>query len=338
MRRLAGAAVILIGAVVAARLADQRATRAPVGNAEAPPEALPGAGPTPVTVAPYDAERVAVTHVQGVSIIPARPQRVAALGWADEVLAAGVIPAAATGDKANGFEPHLAPLMRETALIDHTAGRPNYEALAAVAPDLIIAMWYWRADYDQLSAIAPTVILQPGHWFWRARFLDVATVLGRRAAGEARLAALDAELESARRRLKAVIGDGTVAMLRIFAREYRLYGRGYSGPLLYGDLGLSPPEIVKAKAWDRDMVRLSLEGLTALDADHLLLMYEHRVPISAHALDTLLDHPVWAQLPAVKAGHVYQVEDLLMRGGVLSRSLMVSRLVAQLEARLGGGR
>lgn len=320
-------AAVVVGAVVVVRFVEAQPAAARE-HSRAPAVPVPGTGPTPIVMTPLPDGTVRVEHVHGTAIIPARPQRVASLGWNDELLAVGVRPHAAAGNGATGFEPHLADRLHGTIMVDVTAGGPDLEALAAAKPDLIIAVWYWQGNQAQLEAIAPTVVLQPGHWHWRERFLDVAALVGRLDEGRARLAAVEAQITAVRERIHRRIGDGTVAMLRVYAREYRLYGHGYSGPLLYGDLGLRPPSIVAAAGDSRDLIRLSLEGITTLDADHLLLMYEERVPISRYELDRLSSHPVWRRLPAVRAGHVYPVPDLLMRGGVISREVILDRLAA----------
>lgn len=327
LRRLLAIAAVVGFAVAVVRLVEGQPAEAR-RNSRAPDEAVPGAGTTPVTMTPLGDGTVRVEHVQGTSVIPAAPQRIASLGWNDELLAAGVRPIAAAGSGGLGWPLHLADRLADVTLIDVTAGGPDLEALAATEPDLIIAVWYWQTRYDHLSAIAPTVVLQPGHWFWRERFMDCARLAGREAQGRAKLARLQARIERTRGLIRDRIGDASVAMLRIFAREYRLYGHGYSGPLLYGDLGLTRPKLVEELAWDRDVARLSLEGLIALDADHILLMHEENIPISAAELRRLTGHPIWQRLPAVKAGQVYPVADLLMRGGVISREVTLDRLDA----------
>ncbi len=316
---LVAGAIVVVRFVEAQPAAAQRHTRAP----DSP---IPGTGRTPLAITPLADGRRAVEHVQGTSIIPAHPRRIASLGWTDELLAAGVTPIAAGGSGATGFEPHLADRLRDTILIDNTSGGPDLETLAAARPDLIIAVWYWQGNQAQFEAIAPTIVLQPPHWFWRERFLDVAVLAGATEAAHETLAELDRRIAEVRALIHRRVGEGSVAMLRVFAREYRLYGHGYSGPLLYGDLALRPPTLVRELGEDRDATRLSLEGLTALDADHILLMYEDRVPISRHELARLLAHPVWQTLPAARAGHVYPVPDLLMRGGIISREVVLQRL------------
>lgn len=321
------ATLILVGAVALARvLQPPPAKPLPRMQSQAPEVPIPGSGRTPLAVLAQDEHTRTVRHVQGTSVIPRRPRRVALLGWNDEVVSLGVVPVAAASDGRHGFVEHLRPLMADTLLIDSAGGGPDLEALAAAKPDLIIASWFWQTSTAAITRIAPTVVLQPAHWEWRERVRDLGLILDRQREAEERLAALDAQIASARAAIAARIGDQSVALLRVYAREYRLYGHGFSGPLLYSDLGLQPPGLVRELAWKRDVVQLSIEGLVDLDADHLLLMTEETLPVSFQVQERLTTHPLWRRLKAVRAGHVYTVPNELMRGGVIARGLMVERM------------
>src|SRR5690606_34523600 len=126
-----------------------------------------------------------------------------------------------------------------TVPLDGNAKAPDLEAIAAQRPDLIVASWFWNPSWEALERIAPTVLLQPAHWEWRHRVRDLATVLDRVAEGERVLADLDAHLATVRADLDRALQGRSVALLRVYAREFRLYGFGYAGPLLYGDLGFA---------------------------------------------------------------------------------------------------
>ena len=288
--------------------------------------AKPGSGETPLALLAEDATTRTIGHVQGTSVIPRHPQRVAVLGWNDEAVALGVVPVAAGGDGWRGFAPHLRDHLVGTRMIDSSGGGPDLEGLAEAKPDLIVAAWFWLNAYPALSRIAPTVVLQPSHQEWRQRFRDLALVLDRQAEAESRLAALDLKIAETRVAIHARIGDQTVALVRVFAREYRLYGKSFSGPLLYDDLGLTVPQMVRDTAWNGDVTRLSIEGLCRLDADHILLMTEEHIPVSFQVRGRLEAHPLWARIPAVKAGQVHLVPDLVMRGGIIAREQMLDVL------------
>jgi iron complex transport system substrate-binding protein len=323
---------IVIAATVALRLMAQPPERLDLTRqAKAPPRAMPGAGSEPVAVVGRKNGRRLIAHVGGVSSVPDRPQRIVALEWADELLAIGVMPVAASADGQNRFPGYLRSRLQGAVELVTNAGAPDLETLAALKPDLIVMGWFQLALWPQLERIAPTVVLQPSHWTWRERFRDLALVSGRETEGEAALAHVEGRLEAAKHRIEAAAPGQSVALLRIFAREFRLYGYGYSGPLLYGDLALPPPKLVKQLAWDQDPVRLSLEGLSLLDADVILLMTDDgdRIPVSYQVADRLLNHPLWNSLKAVRHQRVFGVPNRMMRGGALARAEM-GELVAQL--------
>src|SRR5690606_23443011 len=111
---------------------------------------------------------VTVEHALGTTVIPARPERVATVSWANhEVpLALGVVPvgfAAANfgDDDGDGLLPWVAARLQELgaeppALFDEGDGI-DFEAVAATRPDVILAAYSGlsRADYETLSQIAP---------------------------------------------------------------------------------------------------------------------------------------------------------------------------------------
>lgn len=281
----------------------------------------------PLAVIAADDATLTVRHAAGTTVIPRHPRRPAVLGWDDQVVALALRPAAIAGGEGwRDINAYLRASLQGVPQVDGTAGTPDLETLAAVAPDVIVASTYWQGDNAAFSRIAPTVFLQPTQTAWRQRFRDLALVLDRQAEGEARLAALEERLAAARTAIHARIGDGSVALVRVFAREFRLYGRSYSGPLLYDDLGLGVPGLVRERAWGREVVRLSIEGLSTLDADHILLMTEEHIPVSFQVRDRLAAHPLWHRIPAVAAGRVHLVPDLVMRGGVLARERMATVL------------
>lgn len=310
------------------RYAYPPATRQAKARAESAAP-IPGTGATPLQVESEDATTLTVRHAQGVATIPRQPQRVAVLGWNDEVVALGIHPVAASGEGWRGFAAYLREGLDGAVMIDGTGGSPDLEALAACHPDVIVAASVWQNGIQALSRIAPTVVLQPAQSEWRQRFRDLGLVLNRREVAEARLAQVEQRIAAAKAAIHARIGNETVAMVRVFAREYRLYGRGYSGPLLYEDLGLAMPQMVKDSG-AREVTRMSIEGLSRLDADHILLMTEEHLAVSFQVRDRLAVHPLWAQLPAVRAGHVSLVPDMLMRGGIISRELTLDLLVKAL--------
>lgn len=112
--------------------------------------------------------------------------------------------------------------------------------------------------------------------------------------------------------------------MRAHPREFRLYGtQGYTS-IRYSDqpdvgLGLTPPEFVlereRRQGEDYEQT-VSLEILPELsDAEHIFVTEDE--PGSGR-LKAMIDHPLWADLPTVRAGHVYEIgRDYWMGNGVM---------------------
>ena len=120
---------------------------------------------------------VTIEHAWGETTIESKPERVAAVAWANhEVpLALGVVPVGMAevswgDDDGDGVLPwvedKLAELDAETpTLFDETDGI-DFEAVAATQPDVILASYsgITEEEYDTLSKIAPTIAYPDVAW------------------------------------------------------------------------------------------------------------------------------------------------------------------------------
>lgn len=116
----------------------------------ASPEASPGAG-----------ERV-IEHSGGTTRLSGDPRRVVALEWSivEHALALGVQPVG-VADVEGYRELVNVPLELNEDVADvGTRQEPSVEAIAALEPDLILAIdWRHEAIYEQLSSLAPTILV-----------------------------------------------------------------------------------------------------------------------------------------------------------------------------------
>ena len=253
-----------------------------------------------------------------------------ALGWLDELCAIGIKPVAALVDRHNAFPDYLSDYSNGIIKLYGNAGAPDLEAISAAQPDLILCTWWWLPFWDSLEEIAPTIILQPAHWQWEQRLRDVGLACNQNTAAENAILKCRRELNRAAQTIAHHEPDQSVVLLRVYAREFRIYGFGYSGPLLYGDLHLPKPSFVQNHVWERDVIRLSLEGLQQVDADIILLMTEDHLPVSQLIEQHLKRHPLWNTLPAVKNNKIIPVPNQVMRGGVIGRSKMANLIAMQI--------
>ncbi len=224
------------------------ATTAPAAATDTPADATPttaAAEPTattgtdsasPTTGADTGGEGafpVTVTHKFGETVIDAEPVRVVSLGYSDHdsILAVGVTPIAARfwfGDDTNVVGPWAEPFLTGDAPEVLNFLELDFEAITALRPDLIIAVYsgITETDYALLSQIAPTVA-QSGDYIdygmpWAETTLLIGQALGRTAEAEAAVAAVEQLYDDAQAAHPEFVGatgivaagsaDGSVAL------------------------------------------------------------------------------------------------------------------------------
>lgn len=275
------------------------------------------------------AEGRTITHAMGETEVPAEPQRVVVLDTPqlDAALALGITPVGSVRPDEGAAFP---------AYLDGTEGmepvgtipEPNLEAIAALRPDLILSSTLRHEDlYDELSAIAPTVFAEATGAAWKENYLLFADALGRRADAER-------DLEEYEERAAAIgeqIGQPapTVGVVRFLPDEIRVYGpESFSGSVLV-DVGVEFPAAVR-DVRDDIAIYPSAEQIEQASAD---VIY---VTTWGDAADTPMAAieagPLWASLPAVQSGRVFEVsDDTWMLGiGVLGANELLDDLEATL--------
>ncbi|GAB4429128.1 MAG: hypothetical protein OHK0015_12750 [Chloroflexi bacterium OHK40] len=103
-------------------------------------------------------------------------------------------------------------------------------------------------------------------------------------------------------------------------------GIGYTGPVLWQALGLTPHQLVNMEKWNE---KYSLELIPQLDADVLLLMPEIDGADTARAMQ---ESALWQQLPAVQSGNVYTLEGYShwLTYGILANERAIDDVLATL--------
>ncbi|MCS4275194.1 iron complex transport system substrate-binding protein [Mycetocola sp. BIGb0189] len=134
-------------------------------------DAKPGASDAPAATS-----GVVIKHAHGETKIPQKPKRVVALSWMtpDIVAALGVNPVGVEkvwGAGDSGFTPWFEDYTKKEfgktpEIIPAGDEGPNYEAIKALKPDLILGLYSGISDieYKRLSEIAPTVPYIDGPW------------------------------------------------------------------------------------------------------------------------------------------------------------------------------
>jgi iron complex transport system substrate-binding protein len=271
-----------------------------------------------------------VVHDQGETVVPEQAERVVVLDTPqlDAALSLGVTPVGATRPATGAGFPEYLEGADDIADVG-TIETPNLEAIAELEPDLILSSSVRHEDlYDELSQITATVFSETTGGSWKDDYLLFADALGRQADAEAALEEYETRAEA----VGAQLGDPaaeTVGVVRFLPDEIRVYGPdSFSGSVLT-DVGVQLPEAVR-DVHDDIAIYPSAEQVDQASAD---VIY---VTTWGDPADTTKGSvqagPLWAMLPAVQQGRVYEVsDDVWMLGiGVLGANAVLDDIEATL--------
>jgi len=259
--------------------------------------------------------------------IPAQPERVIGLYLEDELTALGVTP---IRQSRIGSWSGQAYLQLDVPDIDMEG---SIEAFVEAKPDLILTNVYNPTSYEALEQIAPFYAFEDARKDWRATIRKLGELLNKSDQAEKVIRDYEDRAAAANEQLRAVLGEQTVAIVRVHSKEIRLYGGpGYAGPVLYGELGLKPAPLVQKLVLDQGLgvAAISMEVIPDLDADHIFLT----VDTGAEAqYDALVSNPLWTRLSAVQAGQVHEVDfETWMKSGPIADSRKIEDVVKALAS------
>ncbi|WP_400243671.1 iron-hydroxamate ABC transporter substrate-binding protein [Niallia sp. JL1B1071] len=236
--------------------------------------------------------------------VPAELKSIIGSYLEDDLIALGVTPVAQWSiQEGKGVQDYLQEDLKDIPTIDSTL---PYEAVSSFTPDLVLmssATEVEGAKYDQYAKIAPTyVVSKENNNDWRTRLQTIGEVLDKKEEAEKVLADYNQKAEEAKAKIQESIKDESAAAIWLVSNQLFIVGENVSsGAVLYGDLGLKVPEVVKeiSATATGNWSAISLEKLAQLDADHLFLINS-----DGEGAEVLKDS-LWSNIPAVKNGNIY---------------------------------
>lgn len=253
-----------------------------------------------------------VESMFGEVVLPANPQRIIVetprhLG---DMIALGVKPIA-SGIYGESDLSYLGDAIDGVEMLAFGDNGLNLERIAALQPDLIIAYGgafgeEWGKENCELYAqIAPTYCgpldyVTPAETGDNIR--DLAKALGLEAKAEEVIAAYNAKAAEvkAAAEAKGVVGN-SVAVLRVLLDKYQFRFATEGDALRATGFTFLDGQVPNSKLWATD---ISLETLDLVSTDVIFVSVDAQ---AQSQLETLKANPLWATLPAVKAGRVYEV-------------------------------
>lgn len=245
-----------------------------------------------------------ITHRFGQTTVPADPQRVVTVGFTDHdaVLALGVAPVAYTGWLSDEPLPWQDLGGAAPVVLDET--QPDFEQVAAAAPDLILAVHsaLTQDQYDVLSGIAPTVAQSADDVDfgtpWQDQTRTIGTALGREEQADALVADVEARFTEAAAAHPQFAGVVAVAGLTGPDGTYYAYGPGDARAQFLGALGFAQPAEIGALAGDSFFAALSAERFDLLSSAGALLW----ITTTDAERAALTANPAYAGLTPVQQG------------------------------------
>lgn len=327
--RQAASAITVLGVTAALTLAAACGPSAGDGEAAAPtlaatPTVAPTPTPVPPTATPTPAptatptaappSEVAITHYSGADTVPFNPATVvvadvaALLSLHDLGIQA---PAALVGlgipipDEFDAVvnNPDFAPA--------GTAWEPDYEAINALEPDLIIVAGRTSRLYPEMKRIAPTVDLTVD-WgqdyldYFREQHRSMGQIFGVADKVEARLAELDARIDAVSAR---TADAGQALILMTSGAEVTAYGPGSRFGFVHDLFGYAAADLgLEREATHGDAV--SFEYILEMAPDVLFVIdRDAAIGQEGETARQVLDNELVAQTPAWRNGRVVYVDS-----------------------------
>ncbi|MER6232925.1 MULTISPECIES: iron-siderophore ABC transporter substrate-binding protein [Streptomyces] len=296
---------------------------------------------------------VTVEHAFGSTEVAKAPERVVSVGYTDDqaVLALGIKPVgmvdqypnpAGTSPDINTQWPWVKDKWGDTrpeVVMSNGDSGPNYEKIAALRPDLIIAVYSEidRAAYDKLSKIAPTVgrTKAEKELFsapWQDNAVHIAKALGKEDEGTALVKGIQEKLDAASEAHPEFADQTAVALSWYEDSVAPFTTTDVRGRLVTG-IGFKGATKIDEIAGDSFYTKLSPERMDLVDVDRVFVINDKADQ------DALKKFELFTNLSAVKAGKVSYMLDsegpavgaAMSQGTLLSLPYAIDELVKSVE-------
>lgn len=250
---------------------------------------------------------LSVEHAQGSTDVPANPENVYTfdLGVLDSLDRLGV---AVSGVPQGNLPESLDTYESDDYTKIGSVKEPDFEAIAAGSPDLIIISGRTAGFYDELSKIAPTIDLSVDQAAPIESFTDVSTTLGRIFGKEAEvtdhLSAIDAGIADVQ---KNAAGAGSGLIVLTSGGELTAYGPGSRFGLIHDVLGVEPAADVTADGSHGQSI--SFEFIAETDPDFLFVIdRDSALGESGDAAAAVLDNELVNSTTAAAEDHIVYLD------------------------------
>ncbi|WP_017728888.1 ABC transporter substrate-binding protein [Halalkalibacterium ligniniphilum] len=268
-----------------------------------------------------------IEHAMGTTEIEGTPERIVTLyqGATDVAVALGVKP---VGVVESWVEQPIYEYLRDDLEGVQLLGletQPNLEEIHKLEPDLIIVSKIRHEEiYDQLSEIAPTVVNEV-IYDWK----ETVNLMGGALNKEDKAKQLLVDWDNRVADFKEKMDDRLpieVTITNFRADHARIFYMGYAGLILH-ELGFTRPPGHDSEDWGIQLT--SKESIPDMNAD-MIFNFNSGTETEAiqQTYEEWTNHPLWANLDAVKNDQVIQVNEVAWNsaGGYITANMMLDDL------------
>lgn len=275
-----------------------------------------------------------ITHAQGETEIDGVPETVVVFDLAslDTLAALGVTVDGVPGGTLPSYLQHYRD--SDVARVG-TLFEPDFEAVAALRPDLVIVGGRSSAKYAELSRIAPTIDLSLDRADYlasaRRNVETLAGLFGKEAEAAEKLAALDASVAT----LRAAAADaGRALVILTTGGRMSAHGPGSRFGVIYADYGLTAA--VEGLDTGNHGQAISHEFLLETNPDWLFVVdRDSAIGRGGEAGRQLLDNELVRQTNAWQNDHIVYLDPVawyLVGGGLTAMQASVDQITNALSA------
>jgi iron complex transport system substrate-binding protein len=261
-----------------------------------------------LALAPMPAQALTIKHTQGEVTLQETPKKVLVLdiNALDIIDALGAEPAGVPG---SNLPTYLSKYASDDYAKIGSLFEPDYEAINAAEPDLVIVGGRSRTKFREVSEIAPTIDLsvdsEPFTEGLKANIATLGEIFDREEKAAELIATFDGKVEA----LKTSAADaGTALILVTNAGKVGAYGPNSRVGWLHKEIGFRPVEDdIDDRFHGGDIV--SFEYILEKDPDWLFVIdRDAGVGNAGNSAEATLDNELVARTQAVRNGHVVYLD------------------------------
>ncbi|MGO4529520.1 helix-turn-helix domain-containing protein [Paenibacillus sp. 2TAF8] len=230
--------------------------------------------------------------------------------YTDHLMTLGITPCAA---QIQGHLPHL-PQSLKLPFHAYEPWEQGRQAFLDVNPDLILTKDNAAARaMEHIGDVAPIITVPWNQTDMFGHLERIASIVDRTQAAKEWMDRHERKAERARKKIRELAGDLTIAVGTLTAKGPRMYSHRNFGHVFYRTLQLAAPERIQAELQGKapgigfNWMPFTPGQWDGLEADVLVLATD-KLHNRATLLQKLKNDPLWNSHPAVRNGQVHLVD------------------------------